>query len=59
MVAITAGFGAPRATAVPAVLGYRIVNCWLPLLPGAVAYLRLRLRSATARSRETSTPSPG
>jgi hypothetical protein len=26
------GFGAPRATAVLAVLGYRIVNYWLPLL---------------------------
>src|SRR5580704_16840970 len=44
LVAITVGFGAPRATAVLAVLGYRIVNFWLPLLPGAVAYLRLRLR---------------
>ena len=42
--AITVGFGAPRATAVLAVLGYRIVNYWLPLLPGAFAYLRLRLR---------------
>jgi uncharacterized protein (TIRG00374 family) len=42
LVAITVGFGAPRATAVLAVLGYRVVN-WLPLLPGAVAYLRLRL----------------
>jgi uncharacterized protein (TIRG00374 family) len=44
LVAITVGFGAPRATAVLAVLGYRIANYWLPLLPGAVAYLRLRLR---------------
>jgi hypothetical protein len=44
LVAITVGFGAPRPTAVLAVLGYRIVNYWLPLLPGAVAYLRLRLR---------------
>ena len=43
LVAITVGFGAPRATAVVAVLGYRVVNYWLPLLPGAVAYLRLRL----------------
>jgi uncharacterized protein (TIRG00374 family) len=30
MAAITIGFGAPRATAVLAVLGYRIVNYWLP-----------------------------
>ena len=46
LVAVTVGFGAPRATAVLAVLGYRIVNYWLPLLPGAVAYLRLRLRKS-------------
>jgi uncharacterized protein (TIRG00374 family) len=44
LVAVTVGFGAPRATAVLAVLGYRIVNYWLPLIPGAVAYLRLKLR---------------
>src|SRR5690349_21588272 len=43
LVAVTAGFGAPRATAVLAVLGYRIVNYWLPLIPGAIAYIRLRL----------------
>jgi uncharacterized membrane protein YbhN (UPF0104 family) len=46
MVAITVGFGAPRATAVLAVLGYRIINYWLPLIPGGIAYLRLRLRQA-------------
>jgi uncharacterized membrane protein YbhN (UPF0104 family) len=44
LVAVTAGFGAPRATAVLAVLGYRIANYWLPLIPGAIAYIRLRLR---------------
>ena len=44
LVAITVGFGAPRPTAVLAVLGYRIANYWLPLAPGAIAYLRLRLR---------------
>lgn len=43
LVAVSVGFGAPRATAVLAVLGYRIVNYWLPLIPGALAYLRLRL----------------
>jgi uncharacterized protein (TIRG00374 family) len=46
LVAVTAGFGAPRATAVLAVLGYRIINYWLPLVPGAIAYIRLRLRRA-------------
>jgi hypothetical protein len=42
-VVITVGFGAPRPTAVRAVLGYRIVNYWLALMPGTIAYLRLRL----------------
>jgi len=42
--AVTVGFGAPRPTAVLAVLGYRIVNFWAPLIPGAIAYIWLRLR---------------
>jgi uncharacterized protein (TIRG00374 family) len=46
LVAVTVGFGAPRATAVLAVLGYRIVDFSLPLMPGAIAYIRLRLRRA-------------
>jgi uncharacterized membrane protein YbhN (UPF0104 family) len=49
LVAISVGFGAPRATAVLAVLGYRIVSYWLPLLPGALAYLHLRLRPNAGR----------
>jgi uncharacterized protein (TIRG00374 family) len=44
LVAITVGFGTPKPIAILAVLGYRIIDFWLPLLPGAVAYLRLRLR---------------
>jgi len=52
LVAITVGFGAPRATAVLAVLGYRIVNYWLPLPPGGIAYLRLRLRSGADGKRK-------
>src|SRR6266567_1179010 len=59
LVAITVGFGAPRATAVLAVLGYRIVNYWLPLLPGAVAYLRLRLSQKKADSTPRSANSSG
>jgi uncharacterized protein (TIRG00374 family) len=42
LVAISVGFGAPRSTAVVAVLGYRLVNFWLPLPIGAAAYLRAR-----------------
>jgi uncharacterized protein (TIRG00374 family) len=56
LVAITVGFGAPRPTAVLAVLGYRIVNYWLPLIPGAIAYLRLRLRRAGAHQAKPATP---
>jgi uncharacterized protein (TIRG00374 family) len=56
LVAITVGFGAPRATAVLAVLGYRIVNYWLPLIPGSVAYLRLRLRSGAAGRTKPAAP---
>jgi uncharacterized protein (TIRG00374 family) len=52
LVAITVGFGAPRATVVLAVLGYRIVNYWLPLPPGAIAYLRLRLRTGADGKRK-------
>jgi hypothetical protein len=44
LVAITVGFRPARPTAVLAVLGYRLVNYGLPLLPGAVAYLQLRLK---------------
>jgi hypothetical protein len=50
LVAVTVGFGAPRATAVLAVLGYRIVSFWLPLIPGAIAYIRLRLQQRRAPS---------
>jgi hypothetical protein len=39
-----AGFGIPRGTAILAVLGYRLVNFWLPIPVGGVAYLTLRFR---------------
>jgi glycosyltransferase 2 family protein len=56
LVAITVGFGAPRATAVIAVLGYRVVNYWLPLPPGGVAYLRLRLNLKKAGNAKPASP---
>jgi hypothetical protein len=34
LMAVTVGFGAPRSTAVLAMLGYRLVNYWLALSPG-------------------------
>lgn len=39
------GFGAPLATAGVAVLGYRLVNFWLPIPVGGGAYLSLRFES--------------
>jgi hypothetical protein len=59
LVAISVGFGAPRPTAVLAVLGYRIVNYWLPLMPGAIAYLRLRLSPGPGRPGKPQAPPAG
>jgi hypothetical protein len=59
LVAVTAASGAPRATAVLAVLGYRIVNYWLPLLPGAMAYFRLRLSPKAIDEKKSSVTSAG
>jgi undecaprenyl-diphosphatase len=36
--------GAPAAPGVAAVLTYRLITYWLPLLPGVIAYRRLRRR---------------
>ncbi len=36
------GFGVPRETAILGVLGYRLVNFWLPIPLGGIAYLSLR-----------------
>ena len=59
LVAVTVGFGAPRPTAVLAVLGYRIVNFWAPLIPGAIAYVWLRLRrGADGKAKPATEPRP-
>jgi uncharacterized protein (TIRG00374 family) len=49
------GFGTTRGIAIVAVLGYRLVNFWLPIPVGAGAYLSLRStggRRATNRREE-------
>ncbi|MCL4313736.1 MAG: YbhN family protein [Actinobacteria bacterium] len=38
------GFGTPRTVAILGVLGYRVVNFWLPIPAGALAYLSLRFQ---------------
>jgi uncharacterized membrane protein YbhN (UPF0104 family) len=42
-----------------AVLGYRIANYWLPLIPGAIAYLRLRLRRGADGQKKAATAQSG
>ncbi len=38
-----AGFGVPKGIAILGVLGYRLINFWLPIPVGGLAYLSLRL----------------
>jgi uncharacterized protein (TIRG00374 family) len=42
LIGVSVAFGAPRQIAVVAVLGYRLVNFWLPLPVGLVAYIHSR-----------------
>jgi len=45
------GFGVPRETAILGVLGYRLVNFWLPIPAGGIAYLSLRFSGEGWRQR--------
>ena len=47
------GFGVPLDVAGPAVLGYRVVNFWLPIPAGGVSYMSLRFESVGWRQRLT------
>jgi uncharacterized protein (TIRG00374 family) len=42
-------FGVKGSLAVLAVLAYRTISYWLPTIPGAIAYFRLRHRFAAGR----------
>ena len=44
MIAASIGFGVSAGLAVVAVLTYRAIAFWLPSIPGAIAYVRLRRR---------------
>lgn len=44
------GFGTPRGIAVLGVITYRLVNFWLPIPVGALAYLSLHVGPASTRS---------
>ena len=40
------GFGTPRGVAILGVLSYRLINFWLPIPLGGVAFLSLRVAPA-------------
>jgi uncharacterized protein (TIRG00374 family) len=52
-------FGVNGSLAVLAVLAYRTISYWLPTLPGAIAYIRLRRRAAIWGDREPAPVPPG
>ena len=41
------GFGTPRGIAILGVIGYRLVNFWLPIPVGAASYVSIRARGAS------------
>jgi uncharacterized protein (TIRG00374 family) len=43
------GFGTPRAAAILGVISWRLVNFWLPIPAGGLAYLSLRTRTGATR----------
>jgi uncharacterized membrane protein YbhN (UPF0104 family) len=51
MIGSLIAFGTAGSLAILGVLAYRLISFWLPTLPGAVAYVRLR--GTVARWRET------
>jgi len=51
-------FGVNGSTAVLAVLAYRIISFWLPVLPGSVAYLQLRATVNRWRERDQAGAEP-
>jgi uncharacterized protein (TIRG00374 family) len=44
LIPVLTGFGAPRSVAVVGVLAYRLVNFWLPIPIGGLAYLSLEVQ---------------
>jgi uncharacterized protein (TIRG00374 family) len=42
LIALFVSFGVPSATAVTVVLVYRLINFWLPIIPGLIAYAAVR-----------------
>ena len=58
MIGAFLAFGLNASLTVLAVLAYRTISYWLPTVPGAIAYLRLRRTVAGWRSEPTDPPMP-
>jgi uncharacterized protein (TIRG00374 family) len=52
LITLLVGFGTPRDVAVLAVVGYRLVNFWLPIPVGAAAYVSLQVGPTASRARK-------
>ena len=54
MVIVTAtlvGFGVPRAPAILGVIGWRLVQFWLPIPVGALSYVSIRAQGASREAK--------
>jgi uncharacterized protein (TIRG00374 family) len=54
MIGALIAFGVAAHKAVLPVLAYRTISYWLPTIPGAISYLRLRHRFAASESHDAS-----
>ena len=59
MIGSFVGLRVRASLATVAVLGYRTISYWLPTLPGAVAYMRLRHTTATSPTESDRPPPAG
>ncbi|HSO98476.1 MAG TPA: flippase-like domain-containing protein [Solirubrobacteraceae bacterium] len=59
MIAAFLAFGVPGRIAVLSVLGYRTISYWLPTIPGAVAYWRLRRSLGGSPASDSAEDPPG
>jgi uncharacterized protein (TIRG00374 family) len=53
LTSLLVGFDTPRGIATLAVVGYRLINFWLPIPLGGLAYLSLQVEQGGYRSRRT------
>jgi uncharacterized protein (TIRG00374 family) len=51
MTSTLVGFGTPRGIAVLGVIGYRLVNFWLPIPVGALSYVSIRAQGAPKKAK--------